>query len=92
MSRRPTMPSVSWSTGTVKKEEEVKEEEEKEENKEEKKKESVHATIEDYHAFKLNLDAVQKPEEKKEVIPEANRHRSGMSLAEYRKRYGSSVC
>lgn len=88
MSRRPTMPSVSWSTGTVKKEEEVKEEE----KKEEKKKESAHATIEDYHAFKLNLDAVQKPEEKKEVIPEANRHRSGMSLAEYRKRYGSSVC
>ena len=91
MSRRPTMPSVSWSTGTVKKEEAVKVEEKKEDKKEEKK-ESAHATIEDYHAFKLNLDAVQKPEEKKEVIPEANRHRSGMSLAEYRKRYGSSVC
>ena len=30
MSRRPTMPSVSWSTGTVKKEEE-EEKEEKEE-------------------------------------------------------------
>ena len=87
MSRRPTMPSVSWSTGTVKKEEE-EEKEEKEEKKEEKKKEAPRATIEDYHAFKLNLDRIQKPEERKEVVPEANRHRSGMSLAEYRKRYG----
>ena len=90
MSRRPTMPSVSWSTGTVKKEEE-EEKEEKEEKKEEKKKESTRATIEDYHAFKLDLENTKKPEEKKEVIPEANRHRSGMSLAEYRKRYGWSV-
>ena len=52
----------------------------------------VMAGLKEYKRWSEGLELEKKPEEKKEVIPEANRHRSGMSLAEYRKRYGSSVC
>ena len=44
-------------------------------------------TVEDYHAFELKLDEPVKAKPEK-VVPEGNRQRSGMSLAEYRKRYG----
>jgi singapore isolate B (sub-type 7) whole genome shotgun sequence assembly, scaffold_7 len=85
MSRRPTMPSVSWSTGTVKKEIEEDVVQEPVKKFEEKKVNRV--TVEDYHAFELKLDEPVKAKPEK-VVPEGNRQRSGMSLAEYRKRYG----
>lgn len=44
-------------------------------------------TVEDFHHFELTLDEPVKPAPEK-VVPEGNRQRSGMSLAEYRKRYG----
>lgn len=85
MSRRPTMPSVSWSTGTAKKETEEETVQEPVKRSEEKKVNRV--TVEDFHAFELKLDETVK-EEPKKVVAEGNRQRSGMSLAEYRQRYG----
>ena len=81
MSRRPTMPSVSWSTGTVHKEEEKAETVEK---KVEEKK-GAPMTAENYHAFELDMDDVAVKE--KPVVVPKERKRVGMSLADYAAKY-----
>lgn len=81
MSRRPTLPSVSWSTGAA--EQEEKTTEEKVEKKETVEKQTETAqSAESFHAFKLDLEKPAASSEVKSPPPKP-RKRAGMSLSDY---------
>ena len=91
MSRRPTLPSVSWSTGADQKEDlsPIQEEEQK---KEEQKTKPTHIIKEeDFHAFDLDLELTPPPQ-KEPLVRTTERKRKGMSLAEYKASYNCFVC
>ena len=85
MSRRPTLPSVSWSTGAAEPEQKTTE---TKEGEEEKKKETVEKrpeatqSAESFHSFQLDLEKPAAPKEAS-ASPAKPRKRTGMSLSDY---------
>ena len=67
------------------------EEEKKDKGKEEEGKGIMTRSVENYHQFDLQLENIQKPlaMESEHLKIAATRQRKGMSLTEYRKRYGA---
>lgn len=81
MSRKPTLPSVSWSTGAT--QQEIKQEKQLEpEKKERTEKKPDLISAESFHSFKLNLDKPTEEVKQQPVSPKP-RKRTGMSLSDY---------
>lgn len=79
------MPSVSWSLKEEKEEEKVEEKKVEEKKVEEKKEELQRVqSVEQYHAFDLDLDSIQPiQKDVKSKTTTAPRKRAGLSLEKY---------
>lgn len=81
MSRRPTLPSVSWSTGAAEQEEKTAEVKVEKKEAVEKRPESTQSA-ESFHAFQLDLKKPEASNEAKTTTTKP-RKRTGMSLSDY---------
>ena len=81
MSRRPTLPSVSWSTGAAEREEKTAEVKVEKKEAVEKRPESAQSA-ESFHAFQLDLEKPEASNEAKSTSAKP-RKRTGMSLSDY---------
>ena len=81
MSRRPTLPSVSWSTGAAEQEEKTAEVKVEKKEAVEKRPESTQSA-ESFHAFQLDLEKPEASNEAKTTTTKP-RKRTGMSLSDY---------